>query len=590
MLSAWLNSQIEVIPAVDVLGEGAVRLHQGAYDEVVEEAGDPVGLARRFAAAGARRIHLVDLDGARSGTVRPELVRLVAETVAPALLQASGGIRSLDDARALLEAGADRVVVGTAAFPDPGPWAAALGERLVVALDVRDGAIRTAGWTADSGLSLAEAVERCLAAGVTRALSTAIDRDGTLAGPDLDLVASVAASGLRVLAAGGVRSPADVLEPPPAPGRRRPSSGGRCSRRHDRSPVAGRPSSCLSCFQAATRRLPASHEVNFMRKLAITMVVSITLGLAASAVAALPSSGPFTGKTSLHPVNGFPDLVTFTAAGGGRTLKKFTFGTLGCFGTGAFPVGVDPYGLPDSTALFPAVTVTAKGTFLLTAKVKWDALDASSDPVTTATVKGTVQPGRRQRHDHDHADLQRRQVRPVDDEVHRPARDAEQPGLQLTVSTYRVRDRNPSAPLSTAIAAGAAAIVVLAGCGGGHATVAGCLDAKGFLVQGAARSSAAPRPAGSASRSGSMRPRPRRGTPWPRPMRRASTELATRSSTSRATRRRRREPPPAGCRSGRSPRSAPAWSVRDPAASSLDCPGPRRCEIPNRVRSGRKQP
>jgi phosphoribosylformimino-5-aminoimidazole carboxamide ribotide isomerase len=205
-----MKARIEVIPAVDVLGEGAVRLHQGAYDEIVEDGGDPVELARRFAEAGAGRIHLVDLDGARSGRVRPELVRLVADAVSPALLQASGGIRSLADAHSLLEAGAGRVIVGTAAFPDPAPWAAELGEQLVVALDVRDGQVRSAGWTAGSGLALAEAVERCRAAGVRRVHCTAIDRDGTLAGPDLDLVASVAASGLRVVAAGGIRSPDDV--------------------------------------------------------------------------------------------------------------------------------------------------------------------------------------------------------------------------------------------------------------------------------------------------------------------------------------------------------------------------------------------
>ena len=209
MLTTWLNAAVEVIPAVDVLGEGAVRLHQGAYDEVVERAGDPVGLARRFAAAGAPRIHLVDLDGARAGHVRPALVRLVAEAIAPAALQASGGIRSLEDARALLDAGAERVIVGTAAFPDPAAWAS-LGARLVVALDVRDGQVRTAGWTTGSGLLVGEAVERCVAAGIERVLCTAIDRDGTLAGPDLELTRSVAASGLRVLAAGGVRSPADV--------------------------------------------------------------------------------------------------------------------------------------------------------------------------------------------------------------------------------------------------------------------------------------------------------------------------------------------------------------------------------------------
>jgi phosphoribosylformimino-5-aminoimidazole carboxamide ribotide isomerase len=214
MVNEWQSllaggGPVEVIPAVDVLGEGAVRLHQGAYDEVVERAGDPAELARAFAAAGARRIHLVDLDGARAGRVRPELVRAVAAAAAPALLQASGGIRSLEDAEALLAAGADRVIAGTAAFPDPEPWAV-LGERLAVALDVRDGQVRTAGWTAGSGLALEEAARRCRAAGIARVLCTAIDRDGTLAGPDLELVRRTAGFGLRVLAAGGVRSPADV--------------------------------------------------------------------------------------------------------------------------------------------------------------------------------------------------------------------------------------------------------------------------------------------------------------------------------------------------------------------------------------------
>src|SRR5947208_3571187 len=209
MLEQWLEGESEVTSAADVRGEGARRLHQGAYDEVVERAGGPVDLARAFAEAGAGRIHLVDLDAARTGRVRPELVREVAAAVAPAALQASGGIRSLEDARSLLEAGAGRVVVGTAAFPDPAPWAE-LGEALVVAFDVRDGQVRTAGWTEASGLTVDEAARRCSDGGVTRVLCTAIDRDGTLAGPDLDLVRRVAATGLRVLAAGGVRSPADI--------------------------------------------------------------------------------------------------------------------------------------------------------------------------------------------------------------------------------------------------------------------------------------------------------------------------------------------------------------------------------------------
>jgi phosphoribosylformimino-5-aminoimidazole carboxamide ribotide isomerase len=202
----WFERAIEVIPAVDVLGEEAVRLHRGSYEDVVERASDPVALAQRWVAAGARRIHLVDLDGARSGAVRPALVLAVAAAVAPVALQASGGIRSLDDARALLEAGADRVIVGTAAWPDPAAWLE-LGDALVLALDVRDGVVRSAGWTREAGLTFETALARAAGA---RVLVTAIDRDGTLAGPDLALVRQAAEAGLRVLAAGGVRSPADV--------------------------------------------------------------------------------------------------------------------------------------------------------------------------------------------------------------------------------------------------------------------------------------------------------------------------------------------------------------------------------------------
>src|ERR1700729_414956 len=183
----WFSQSIEVIPAVDVLGEEAVRLHRGDYADVVERAADPVALARRWVEAGARRVHLVDLDGARSGQVRPDLVREVAEAIAPVPLQASGGIRSQDDARALLAAGAERVIVGTAAWPDPTPWVAAIGAALVVALDVRDGTVRASGWTAESGLAVGEAVERCLAAGGERGLCTAIDPDGTLARPHLQV-------------------------------------------------------------------------------------------------------------------------------------------------------------------------------------------------------------------------------------------------------------------------------------------------------------------------------------------------------------------------------------------------------------------
>ena len=131
-------------------------------------------------------------------------MRAIADLGVP--VQASGGIRSLADARALLDAGADRVVVGTAAWPDPAPWFE-LGDALVLALDVRNGEVRTAGWTVGTGIRFEDAL--ALAAG-RRMLVTAIDRDGTLAGPDVELVRQAVDAGGRVLAAGGIRSVADV--------------------------------------------------------------------------------------------------------------------------------------------------------------------------------------------------------------------------------------------------------------------------------------------------------------------------------------------------------------------------------------------
>jgi phosphoribosylformimino-5-aminoimidazole carboxamide ribotide isomerase len=206
-----MPKKMQLLPAIDLLGGEAVRLHQGDYGRVIGF-GEPEELAARFTAEGARWIHVVDLDGARAGRIRPDVVRGIVEAAAPAAVQASGGVRSVADALALLEAGASRVVVGTAAFGGAlGEFVAALGERLVVALDVRDGVVRASGWTESTGLPIDDAIDLCVTAGVPRLLCTAIDRDGTLGGPDVELVARVIdRSGLPVLAAGGIRNEADL--------------------------------------------------------------------------------------------------------------------------------------------------------------------------------------------------------------------------------------------------------------------------------------------------------------------------------------------------------------------------------------------
>ena len=204
----------QVIPAVDILGTEAVRLLRGDYDEVTLRETDPFALIERVAATGAEIVHVVDLSSARAGGVRPELVARAVAAASPARVQAAGGVRSTSDATELVAAGAERVVVGTAAFSNSSlldELVRELGERLVVAIDVRAGIVAVDGWTQATSFSVAEAVERAAQAGASRLLCTAIERDGTLGGPSLDLLAEVCAlSGLPVLAAGGIRSPDDL--------------------------------------------------------------------------------------------------------------------------------------------------------------------------------------------------------------------------------------------------------------------------------------------------------------------------------------------------------------------------------------------
>jgi phosphoribosylformimino-5-aminoimidazole carboxamide ribotide isomerase len=203
----------EVIPAVDVLEGRAVRLREGRRERIEIEGGDPAALAGRFVREGARRLHLVDLDGAFDGRPSPGVLTRIAEVARHVPIQVGGGYRTLAAVEDALAAGADRVMLGTAALSRSFLAEAVprFGERLVVAVDARDGRVTVEGWTRSSDLTAGELANRCADAGVRRLLVTGTRRDGSLEGPDLDLLADVLPCGLLVLAAGGIASLADLV-------------------------------------------------------------------------------------------------------------------------------------------------------------------------------------------------------------------------------------------------------------------------------------------------------------------------------------------------------------------------------------------
>jgi phosphoribosylformimino-5-aminoimidazole carboxamide ribotide isomerase len=199
----------EVIPAIDVLDGRCVRLLEGQRDEVTIEGGDPGAAAEQFAAAGAARLHVVDLDGAFSGRPTPGLVERVAAAGVP--VQVGGGLRDQDAIQAALDAGASRAIVGTAALTDVESLADRFREQLVVAVDAKDGRVVAEGWLSESNVTARELAVRCAGAGVRRLLVTSTRRDGTLAGPDTELLSEVHEAGLPVLAAGGIASLDDLV-------------------------------------------------------------------------------------------------------------------------------------------------------------------------------------------------------------------------------------------------------------------------------------------------------------------------------------------------------------------------------------------
>jgi phosphoribosylformimino-5-aminoimidazole carboxamide ribotide isomerase len=207
------SREFTVYPALDVLEGRCVRLAEGVRERVTIEGGDPEAAARRFSGEGARWLHLVDLDGAFRGAPTESLVARITAAAPGVPLQVGGGYRSIEAIETGLLAGATRVMVGTAAAAPEFLQEAAtrFGERLVVAIDAKDGRVALRGWTDVSELTPEELARRCADAGVHRLLVTNTRRDGSLAGPDLELLGRViAASNLPVVAAGGVASLADL--------------------------------------------------------------------------------------------------------------------------------------------------------------------------------------------------------------------------------------------------------------------------------------------------------------------------------------------------------------------------------------------
>lgn len=195
-------------PAIDIRGGKAVRLVEGDYARETTYDADPVDAALRWAGEGAGFLHVVDLDGAKAGEPQNlDAIQRIADAV-PCPIQVGGGLREEESVAAVLRAGAERVVIGTAALRDPAfleRMLARHGERVVVSVDAREGKVSLSGWTETSDADVADAVASLSERGVRRFLCTAIEVDGTMAGPALgELNRIAAATSAAVIASGGV--------------------------------------------------------------------------------------------------------------------------------------------------------------------------------------------------------------------------------------------------------------------------------------------------------------------------------------------------------------------------------------------------
>jgi phosphoribosylformimino-5-aminoimidazole carboxamide ribotide isomerase len=207
---------MEIIPAIDLIGGKCVRLTRGEYSSVVVYDEEPLDVARRFEDAGLRRLHLVDLDGAR----QKKVVNLhVLERIASGTglrIDFGGGIQSEEDLLRVFEAGAGQVTGGSIAVRDPGrfeEWLTRFGpERIILGADVRGRSVAVGAWTEDGGVEVTELIGRYHAQGLRYVISTDVARDGALEGPSFDLYSDILAQfpDLRLIASGGVSGVDDL--------------------------------------------------------------------------------------------------------------------------------------------------------------------------------------------------------------------------------------------------------------------------------------------------------------------------------------------------------------------------------------------
>ncbi|MBR7111348.1 MAG: 1-(5-phosphoribosyl)-5-[Clostridia bacterium] len=203
-----------IFPAIDLYGGKAVRLYKGDYNEMTVYNDDPVAVARDFVAAGTTHVHLVDLEGARDGNTPNLDVVLRIKKECGLFCEIGGGVRSMAVVDRYLEAGLDRVILGTAAVSDPEFLAAAIekyGDKIAVGVDIKDGMVAVKGWTEKSSLDALSFCETLEKMGVKTLICTDISRDGAMRGANHALYRELSARfGMQIVASGGVSSISDV--------------------------------------------------------------------------------------------------------------------------------------------------------------------------------------------------------------------------------------------------------------------------------------------------------------------------------------------------------------------------------------------